>query len=90
MRDELSGRERQVAELTAQGLTCAEAGEVLGLSGRTVEVYRAHAMIKLKARNAAHLAALLNMETLAALTARIDNLERQVDQLMVRITKQEA
>ncbi len=79
-----------MAELTAQGLTCAEAGAVLGLSGRTVEVYRAHAMIKLKARNAAHLAALLNMETLAALDARIEKLELQVDRLMGLIEKQGA
>ena len=52
---ELTPRERQVAELIADGNSHKEAGRRLGISPRTVELHRAHVMEKLGARNAADL-----------------------------------
>ena len=49
----LSGRERQVIGLLADGLTQVEAAERLGLSPRTVEGYVARAAHKLGTRTAA-------------------------------------
>jgi two-component system, NarL family, response regulator NreC len=45
--DALTVRERQVLDLTAQGLTNARIGEQLNISARTVETHRAHLMLKL-------------------------------------------
>ena len=45
--DRLSGREREVLFLLAEGLTNAEIGERLSLSARTVETHRASVMRKL-------------------------------------------
>ena len=52
---ELTRREREVAELIADGASSKEAGRRLGISPRTVELHRAHIMEKLGARNAADL-----------------------------------
>jgi two-component system, LuxR family, response regulator FixJ len=52
---ELTPREREVAQLIADGASNKEAGRRLGISPRTVELHRAHAMEKLGARNAADL-----------------------------------
>ena len=52
---ELTPREREVAELIADGASNKEAGRLLGISPRTVELHRAHIMEKLGARNAADL-----------------------------------
>ena len=52
---ELTPREREVAELIADGNSNKEAGRRLGISPRTVELHRAHVMEKLGARNAADL-----------------------------------
>jgi DNA-binding NarL/FixJ family response regulator len=46
----LTGREREVLVLAAQGATTAEIAERLSLSGRTVEAYRARMMHKLGLR----------------------------------------
>ena len=52
---ELTPREREVAELIADGNSNKETGRRLGISPRTVELHRAHLMEKLGARNAADL-----------------------------------
>jgi two-component system response regulator FixJ len=52
---ELTRREREVADLIADGASNKEAGRRLGISPRTVELHRAHIMEKLGARNAADL-----------------------------------
>lgn len=57
---ELTRRERDVAILTCRGLTCKEIGKELGLSYRTIEVYRARLLQKFKARKLAELVAKLS------------------------------
>jgi two-component system, LuxR family, response regulator FixJ len=52
---ELTQREREVAQLIAEGASNKEAGRRLGISPRTVEIHRARIMAKLGARNAADL-----------------------------------
>lgn len=51
----LSLREIEVLELVAMGKSSKEAGHALGLSPRTIDVYRAKLMAKLNARNVAEL-----------------------------------
>jgi EAL domain-containing protein (putative c-di-GMP-specific phosphodiesterase class I)/DNA-binding CsgD family transcriptional regulator/CheY-like chemotaxis protein len=51
----LSLREIEVLELIAAGKSSKEAGQMLGLSPRTIDVYRAKLMDKLNARNVAEL-----------------------------------
>lgn len=53
--ERLTGREREVMELLADGRHNREIAEALGISPRTVEVYRARMMEKLQARNLADL-----------------------------------
>jgi two-component system, LuxR family, response regulator FixJ len=53
--DVLTDRERDVLRQIATGASSKEAGRVLGISPRTVEVHRARIMRKLKAKNAADL-----------------------------------
>ena len=59
---EMTGRERQVAKMLAEGLTSKEIARGLGISPRTVEVHRARLIEKFGARNGlelvAHLAGL--------------------------------
>ena len=57
---ELTQREREVAILTCRGLTSKEIGLELGLSYRTVEVYRARLLEKFQARKLAELVAKLS------------------------------
>lgn len=52
----LSKREREVMSLVVEGKTCKEIAQLLGLSHRTVEVFRAHVMQKTGASNAVELA----------------------------------
>ncbi|MDD2547763.1 MAG: PAS and helix-turn-helix domain-containing protein [Burkholderiaceae bacterium] len=52
---ELTGREREVAARLLEGLTSKEIGKALGISHRTVEIYRARLMRKYKASTAADL-----------------------------------
>jgi PAS domain S-box-containing protein len=52
---ELTAREREVAALLMDGLTSKEIGKALGISHRTVEIYRARLMRKYKASTAADL-----------------------------------
>lgn len=55
--DALTPRERQVCELMAiYCLTSKEIARRLGISYRTVEVVRAHVLIKLEVRNVQQLA----------------------------------
>lgn len=56
----LTQREREVAILTCRGLTSKEIGLELGLSYRTVEVYRARLLEKFEARKLAELVAKLS------------------------------
>jgi two-component system, LuxR family, response regulator FixJ len=53
--DALTPREREVLREIASGASSKEAGRILGISPRTVEVHRARIMDKLGARNAADL-----------------------------------
>lgn len=57
---ELTQREREVAILTCRGMTSKEIGLDLGLSYRTVEVYRARLLEKFQARKLAELVAKLS------------------------------
>ena len=52
---ELTAREREVAAHLMDGLTSKEIGKVLGISHRTVEIYRARLMRKYKASTTADL-----------------------------------
>ena len=56
----LTQREREVAILTCRGLTSKEIGLELGLSYRTIEVYRARLLEKFRARKLAELVAKLS------------------------------
>lgn len=51
----LTGREREVAARLLEGLTSKEMGKALGISHRTVEIYRARLMRKYGAATAADL-----------------------------------
>lgn len=51
----LTGREREVAARLLEGLTSKEMGKALGISHRTVEIYRARLMRKYGATTAADL-----------------------------------
>lgn len=53
----LTGREREVLQLTAEGYTSREIGEKLGISHRTVEKHRENLQAKLELRNAVEMAA---------------------------------
>jgi RNA polymerase sigma factor (sigma-70 family) len=55
----LSPREREVAQLIAQGLPNKSIGQRLDISERTVQVHRMHLMEKLEIRSAAELANML-------------------------------
>jgi PAS domain S-box-containing protein len=52
---ELTAREREVAAHVMDGLSAKEIGKVLGISHRTVEIYRASLMRKYRASTAADL-----------------------------------
>ncbi len=52
---ELTAREREVAAHLMDGLTSKEIGRALGISHRTVEIYRARLMRKYKAGNTSEL-----------------------------------
>lgn len=56
----LSGREREIAELIARGLTSREIAALLTISSRTVDVHRAHILEKLKCSSSVELASLLS------------------------------
>lgn len=55
VRAELTAREREVAAHLLDGLTSKEIGKALGISYRTVEIYRARLMRKYKASTTADL-----------------------------------
>ena len=62
-REVLTRRERDVLAQIASGASNKEAGRLLGISPRTVEVHRARIMEKLGARNAADLVRIVLSET---------------------------
>tara|TARA_R110002020_G_scaffold10801_22_gene41098 strand:- start:19849 stop:20136 length:288 start_codon:yes stop_codon:yes gene_type:complete len=51
----LTFREKQVLQLVYEGQSCKQIGRRLGISDRTAEVHRAHAMLKLQQPNVVHL-----------------------------------
>ena len=51
VRAELTAREREVAAFVMDGLTSKEIGKLLGISPRTVEIYRARLMRKYQAHS---------------------------------------
>lgn len=53
---ELTAREREVAALVLKGHTAKEIGKVLGISPRTVDIYRARLMRKYQAKSSVELA----------------------------------
>ena len=55
MRAELTAREREVAAFLMEGMTSKEIGKALGISHRTVEIYRAKLMRKYKSSTTADL-----------------------------------
>lgn len=55
----LTAREAEVVGYLVNGLSNKETGKLLRISHRTVEVHRAHAMEKLGASSAAHLATIV-------------------------------
>jgi PAS domain S-box-containing protein len=55
VRAELTAREREVAAHVMEGLTAKEIGRTLGISHRTVEIYRARLMRKYAASSSADL-----------------------------------
>ena len=55
MQAELTPREREVAALVMNGMTAKAMGKVLGISPRTVEIYRARLMRKYQASSTADL-----------------------------------
>ena len=55
VRAELTAREREVAAFLMEGMTSKEIGRALGISHRTVEIYRAKLMRKYKASTTADL-----------------------------------
>ena len=55
VRAELTPREREVAAFVMEGLTSKSIGKTLGISHRTVEIYRARLMKKYKASTTADL-----------------------------------
>lgn len=57
---EMTRREKDVAALTCRGLTSKEIGRELGVSHRTVEIYRARLMQKFDARKTAELVSKLS------------------------------
>jgi two-component system response regulator FixJ len=54
-RDRLTAREYEVLALIATGASNKEAGRLLGISPRTIEVHRARIMDKLGAKNSVDL-----------------------------------
>ena len=58
-RADLTAREREVAAQLLHGLTSKEIGKALGISHRTVEIYRARLMRKFSAGSSAELVQLL-------------------------------
>lgn len=52
---QLSQRERQIANLVADGMTSSDIAARLGLQKKTIDVYRSHINKKMRARNAADL-----------------------------------
>ena len=56
----LTIREKQVAAMTCQGLSSKEIGRELGLSHRTIEIYRTRLLAKFEVRKTAELVAQLS------------------------------
>jgi DNA-binding NarL/FixJ family response regulator len=69
MKSQLSGREQQILELIASGLTDAEIAKRVTLSEFTVKTHVKRLLTKLGARNRAHAVALGAHRGLLALTA---------------------
>jgi DNA-binding NarL/FixJ family response regulator len=70
--EQLTGRERQVLQMIAEGLTNSQIAAQLVLSPRTVEVHRANLMRKLKIRSQAELVRFAIQNGLVALELSVD------------------
>ena len=68
--DELSGREREVLELVAQGLGNQEIGRRLGLAEKTVKHYMTNILAKLQVRSRVEAALLASRAGLGAANPR--------------------
>ena len=66
----LTPREQEVFAAVAKGLTNRQTGELLGISHRTVEVYRAKLMRKLEVESVAQLVALYVLKDFSGSKAR--------------------
>ena len=73
----LTGRERQVSELIAEGLSSQEIAGRLGITRRTAESHAEHIMTKLGVRTRAQVAAFTIANPIPA-----DNLRRAVNRLL--------
>jgi DNA-binding NarL/FixJ family response regulator len=71
--ERLTERERDVLAMIANGNSNKEAGQLLGISPRTVEVHRARIMEKLGARNAADLMRIVLGFTPIAVGSSVDS-----------------
>jgi DNA-binding NarL/FixJ family response regulator len=54
-RDRVTPRERQIIQLVAEGKSCKEVAEMLGISVKTAETHRTNIMRKLHLHNASEL-----------------------------------
>lgn len=73
----LTDREREVLQLTAEGLTSREIGETLYISHRTVEKHRENIQSKLDLRNAVEMAAYAHRRGLVQGTAPVPATENR-------------
>lgn len=69
----LTGREREVFDRVVDGMHNREIAVDLGISPRTVEVYRAHVMAKLQARRLADLLRLRPLDSPVVRNTSIGN-----------------
>ena len=53
----ITGREKEIVRLLAEGFSTKEMAQLLNISSHTVETYRKNLLLKLQARNTVHLIA---------------------------------
>jgi DNA-binding CsgD family transcriptional regulator len=67
--DRLTERQRQVAELMAQGMTNRRIADEMGISPKTLDIHRADVFDKLECKTSAAVAAIVYLVNLAAVVA---------------------
>lgn len=86
MRKPLTKLEREVADLINLGLRSPEIARVLEIPARTVDIYRARVLQEMEVGIMPDLPAELPHHSgMAALVARIEDLERKVEELAERL-----